>query len=253
MELKGTVCVVTGGAGGIGRALAEAFLAEGATTVVIADLDAGRTASVAAEIGAVGVGCDVTDEAQVRSLVEQVEDGHGPIDLFCSNAGASVDGGIGVGDDGWQLLWDLHVMAHVYAARAVVPAMEARGTGYLLQTVSAAGMLASLSSLPYTATKHASLALAEWLAITLRDKGIRVSAICPLVVDTPLSPRFALDAGAGKTIEPGEVAATTVAGIRDERFLILPHPEVAEYELRRASDRDRWLGGMARLWERTGG
>jgi NAD(P)-dependent dehydrogenase (short-subunit alcohol dehydrogenase family) len=251
MELRDTVCVVTGGAGGIGKALAEAFVAEGARTVVVADLDAERAVSSAAEIGAVGVACDVTDESAVRALVEEVEDRYGPIDLFCSNAGSSADGGIEVADESWQLLWELHVMAHLYAARAVVPSMESRGRGYLLQTVSAAGMLASLSSLPYTVSKHGSLALAEWLAITLRDSGIRVSAICPLVVDTPLSARFARDTVSGVTISAAEVAADAVAGIRAERFLILPHPDVATYEQRRAGDRDRWLAGMAKLWDRV--
>ena len=251
MELQDTVCVVTGGAGGIGKALAGAFVAEGARTVVVADVDAGRAAAAAAEIGAVAVACDVTDESAVRALVDEVEDRHGPIDLFCSNAGSSADGGIEVADESWQLLWELHVMAHVYAARAVVPSMQSRGRGYLLQTVSAAGMLASLSSLPYTVSKHGSLALAEWLAITLRDSGIRVSAICPLVVDTPLSERFARDTASGVTISAAEVAAAAVAGVRAERFLILPHPDVATYEQRRAGDRDRWLAGMAKLWDRV--
>ena len=252
MELEDKICVITGGASGIGKALAGAFVAEKAATVVIADVDGGRAAHVASEIGAVAMPCDMTDPAQVAALVDRVEDDHGPIDLFCSNAGFSIDGGLEVEDDGWQMLWDLHVMAHVYAARAVVPSMEARGGGYLLQTVSAAGMLASLSSMAYTATKHASLSVAEWLAITLLDKGIRVSALCPLVVDTPLSARFARDAFSGRTASPSEVASAAVDGIREETFLILPHDEVAEYERRRATDRDRWLAGMARAWQRAG-
>ena len=239
--------MVTGGAGGIGAALARRFVAEGAV-VIIADLDAERTAEAAASIGCIGLGCDVTDESSVNNLVEQVIAGHGKIDLFVSNAGASVDGGVEVSDEDWQQLWDLHVMAHVYAARAVLAPMVAAGGGYLLQTVSAAGLLASLTSLPYTVTKTASLALAEWLAIVYRKDNIRVSAVCPLVVDTPLAARFHLDTGPGIAMSPDEVAAAVVEGLREERFLILPHPEVTEFMERKASDRDRWLAGMSRLF-----
>jgi NAD(P)-dependent dehydrogenase (short-subunit alcohol dehydrogenase family) len=248
MDVTDSICVVTGGASGIGAALAARFVAEGAKSVVIADLRAGPTAATAADIGAVGIQCDVTDEGQVAALVERVEDQHGPIDLFCSNAGFSIDGGLEVPDDGWALLWDLHVMAHVYAARAVLPSMRAAGGGYLLQTVSAAGLLASLTSLPYTVTKHASLAFAEWLAITERENGIRVSALCPLVVDTPLTERFELDRSSGDLATVQQVADAVMAGIRDESFLILPHPEVSAYVERKAMDEDRWLAGMSRLW-----
>ena len=249
MDLADRVCVVTGGAGGIGAALARRFMAEGAAAVVITDLEEERTAEAAEEIGCVGLPCDITDEAAVKELVGRVLSDHGRIDLFASNAGASVDGGVDVPDGAWQGLWDLHVMAHVYAARAVIQPMIAAGGGYLLQTVSAAGLLASLTSLPYTVTKTASLALAEWLAITYRRANIRVSAVCPLVVDTPLAARFHLDAGPGPSMSPDEVAGIVVAGVRAERFLILPHPEVADFMDRKTSDRDRWLAGMARLFE----
>ena len=252
MDLADRVCVVTGGAGGIGAALARRFVVEGAAAVVVTDLDEERTAAVAEQSGCVGIRCDVTDEGSVRSLVEQVVADHGRIDLFASNAGASVDGGIDVADGDWQKLWDLHVMAHVYAARAVIGPMTGAGGGYLLQTVSAAGLLASLTSLPYTVTKTASLALAEWIAITDRRANIRVSAVCPLVVDTPLAARFRLDTGPGPAMSPDELDGVVVEGIRKERFLILPHPEVAEYVDRKASDRDRWLAGMSRLFERAG-
>lgn len=252
MELAQTNCIITGGASGIGAALAQRFVAEGARTVVIADLGAERTAEAASRLGAIGVECDVTAESSVRALVERTEAEHGPIDLFVSNAGFSIDGGLEVPDAGWHQLWELHVMAHVYAARAVIPGMIANGGGYLLQTVSAAGLLASLSSLPYTVTKHASLALAEWLAITHRGENIRVSAVCPLVVETPLTERFSLDAS-GEPASPAQVADAVVDGLADERFLILPHPEVAEYVRRKADDEDRWLGGMSRLWERSTG
>ena len=249
MDMADRVCVVTGGAGGIGAALARRFVAEGAGTVVITDLVEDRTARAAAEIGCIGIPCDVTDEEAVARLVRRVLADHGRIDLFASNAGASVDGGVDVQDGDWQMLWDLHVMAHVYAARAVLRPMIAAGGGYLLQTVSAAGLLASLTSLPYSVTKTASLALAEWLAITYRQANIRVSAVCPLVVDTPLAARFHLDGGAGPAMSPDEVARAVVEGVRDERFLILPHPEVADFMDRKASDRDRWLAGMSRLFE----
>jgi len=243
--------VVTGGASGIGAGLARRFVAEGAATVVIADIDGARVTHAASELGVVGVSCDVTDEPSVQQLVDQVLEEYGPIHLFASNAGFSIDGGLEVADDGWQLLWELHVMAHAYAARAVIPSMRAAGGGYLLQTVSAAGLLASLTSLPYTVTKTASLALAEWLAITHKSDNIRVSAVCPLVVETPLTERFALDAGPGRAMTPDELAEIVIEGIRDERFLILPHPEVADYVERKMSDRDRWLNGMARLWDRV--
>ena len=251
MDLADRVCVVTGGAGGIGAALARRFVAEGAAAVVITDLDQELTAAVAEETGCIGIPCDVTDEASVRTLVARVIADHGPIDLFASNAGASVDGGVEVADGDWQKLWDLHVMAHVYAARAVIGAMTAAGGGYLLQTVSAAGLLSSLTSLPYTVTKTASLAFAEWISIVYRRANIRVSAICPLVVDTPLAARFRLDTGPGPAMSPEEVAGVVVEGVHEERFLILPHPEVAEYLDRKASDRGRWLAGMSRLYERA--
>ena len=251
MELADRVCVVTGGAGGIGAALARRFVAEGAAAVVIADLDPGLTAAVAEDIGCIGIPCDVTDEGSVRALVARIIADHGPIDLFASNAGTSVDGGVDVADDDWQKLWDLHVMAHVYAARAVIGPMAEAGGGYLLQTVSAAGLLASMTSLPYTVTKTASLAFAEWIAIVNRPANVRVSAVCPLVVDTPLATRFRLDTGPGPAMSAAEVAGAVVEGIREESFLILPHPEVAEYVDRKASDRDRWLAGMSRLYERV--
>ena len=250
MELTGRVCVITGGAGGIGRAYARRFIAEGAT-VVISDVDNRSTLEAAREVGCKGIPCDVTDEPSVGALVARVIDECGRIDLFASNAGTSVDGGLDVKNGHWQELWDLHVMAHVYAARAVLEPMVAAGGGYLLQTISAAGLLASLSSLPYTVTKSASLAVAEWLAIVYRDSNIRVSAVCPLVVDTPLAARFRLDAGPGQAMSPDDVAGAVVEGVREERFLILPHPAVEDYLARKSSDRDRWLSGMSRLYHRV--
>ncbi len=251
MELTDRVCVITGGAGGIGSALAGRFMDEGAATVVISDLDEQRTLSVAEELGCIGIACDVTDEGSVQALVNRVLAEHGRVDLFVSNAGASVDGGVDTPNEDWQALWELHVMAHVYAARAVIQPMIAAGGGYLLQTISAAGLLTSLSSLPYSVTKTASLALAEWLAIVYRESNVRVSALCPLVVQTPLAARFPLDAGSGPAISPDEVARVVVDGIKEESFLILPHPEVETYLERKHGDRDRWLSGMSRLYRQV--
>lgn len=251
MELVDQVCVITGGGGGIGTALAGRFMAEGAAAVVICDMDEERTLAAAEAVGCEGIACDVTDEDSVRALAARVLADHGRIGLFVSNAGASVDGGVDTPDADWNNLWDLHVMAHVYAARAVLGPMIDAGGGYLLQTVSAAGLLASLSSLPYTVTKTASLALAEWLAIRYRDSNIRVSAVCPLVVDTPLAARFRLDTGSEPAMSPDEVAGAVVEGIREERFLILPHPQVEVYLERKVGDRDRWLSGMSRLYRQV--
>jgi NAD(P)-dependent dehydrogenase (short-subunit alcohol dehydrogenase family) len=250
MTVKDNVVVVTGGAEGIGRALCRRFAAEGARAVVVADVNAEGAAAVAGEIGGWSVPTDVSREADMVRLVQLVTERHGHIDLFCSNAGIIIEGGVETPDDDWQAIWSVNVLAHLYAARAVLPGMLARGSGYLLQTVSAAGLLSQIGSAPYAVTKHAALALAEWLAITHGDQGIRVSVLCPQGVRTNmlLRPRpggesFLL-AGA---VEPEQVAEAAVQGLADERFLILPHPEVAEYFRRKASDYDRWLRGMRRL------
>ncbi|MEM7095369.1 MAG: SDR family oxidoreductase [Actinomycetota bacterium] len=252
MELTDRVAVITGGTGGIGQALARAFLAEGARTVVISDLDAELVESVAAEIGCVGIAGDVTDEAQVAELVETVLDAHGPIDLFCSNAGAIRDGVLtDAENDLWQWQWELHVMSHLYAARAVLPSMIARGEGYLLNTASAAGLLAAIGSGPYTVSKAAAVKLAEFLSITHGDDGIRVSVLCPQGVNTAMAPRSLGDGQTDGIIEADELAAVCVEAIRDERFHVLPHPEVGDYIKRKADDPDRWLGGMRRLRRRA--
>ncbi|MGE0624442.1 MAG: SDR family oxidoreductase [Pseudomonadales bacterium] len=248
MELAGKVAVITGGSGGIGRAMAKAFLAEGANAVVLADLDAAAVTSAARDIGCEGMACDVTDEAQIQTLVRQTIDRHGRIDLFCSNAGA---GGAGVLTDAanevWQKQWELHVMSHLYAARAVLPDMIARGDGYLLNTASAAGLLAAIGSGPYTVTKAAAVKLAEFLAITHGDDGIKVSVLCPQGVNTAMAPRSLGDGQTDGIIEPEDLARTVVETLREERFYVLPHPEVAEYVRRKGDDVDRWLHGMRRL------
>jgi NAD(P)-dependent dehydrogenase (short-subunit alcohol dehydrogenase family) len=237
--LTNKVVVVTGGANGIGRALCHRFTAEGARAVVVADI-AGDPATT----------IDVTNESQLQALVGRAETQYGGIDLFCSNAGILIEGGVEVSDTDWERIWSVNVKAHLYAARAVLPGMIARGGGYLLQTVSAAGLLSQIGSAPYAVTKHASLALAEWLAITHYDQGIRVSALCPQGVRTDML--GAPDSGIGaKLLEtaltPEQVADAVIDGLADERFLILPHPEVAEYFRRKAADYDRWLRGMRRL------
>jgi len=252
MELNDRVAVITGGTGGIGQAMAKAFLAEGARTVVLADLDADRVAEVAAEIGCEGQACDVTDEAQVAALVESTLDAHGPIDLFCSNAGSIAEGVLtDAPNEMWQSQWELHVMSHLYAARAVLPSMLARGEGYLLNTASAAGLLAAIGSGPYTVTKAAAVKMAEFLSITHGDEGIRVSVLCPQGVNTAMAPRSLGDGATDGIIEADELAAVVLDALREERFHVLPHPEVGEYIKRKADDPDRWLGGMRRLRART--
>jgi NAD(P)-dependent dehydrogenase (short-subunit alcohol dehydrogenase family) len=250
MQLKDKVVVVTGGASGIGRALCKRFAAEGAKAVVVADLKAAAAAEVAQEINGMAVEANLAQEADVLRLVKQVTDKYGCIDLFCSNAGIGVAGGVEAPDADWQRSWEVNVMAHVYAARAVLPEMLKRGSGYLLQTVSAAGLLTQLGSAPYAVTKHAALGFAEWLSVTHGDQGIRVSVLCPQGVRTEmlLQAQFGGAAFLLETaLEPEQVADAVVKGLAEERFLILPHPEVAEYFRRKAADYERWLRGMRRL------
>ena len=254
MELADKVVVVTGGASGIGRALAQRFAAEGARGVVVSDRDGEGAEAVAAGIGderAFAVTTDVSVEADVQELVRRTEDRYGPIDLFCSNAGIATGGGVEASNEAWQQIWDINVMAHVYAARAVLPGMLARGEGYLLHTASAAGLLSQIGSAPYAVTKHAAVAFAEWLSITHGDEGINVSCLCPQGVRTNMLGNGGALLGP-TAIEPEQVADAVVEGLRDETFLILPHPEVREYFRRKGDDYDRWLGGMRRLQARVG-
>ena len=247
MRLDSKVAVVTGGAHGIGRALCLRFAAEGAQGVVVADKDGTAAKGVAAQIGGLAVTTDVAREADIVRLVEQATKHFGPIDLFCSNAGIMVEGGVETSDDEWDRIFDINFKAHLYAARAVVPAMLERGGGYLLQVVSAAGLLTQIGSAPYSVTKHAALSLAEWLAVTYGDQGVTVSCVCPQGVRTRLldesDSRFLKESA----LDPEDVADAVIAGLADERFLILPHPEVAEYFRRKAADYDRWIRGIRRL------
>lgn len=249
MNLKDKVAVVTGGASGIGRALCVRFKAEGAKGVVVADVQAAAAAQVASEIGGISIETDVARESDIQRLVKQVIEKFGAIDLFCSNAGIG-EGGVDASDSDWRRSWEINVMAHVYAARAVLPAMLRRGEGYLLQTVSAAGLLAQVGAAPYSVTKHAAQAFAEWLSITYGDRGIRVSALCPQGVRTPMLDAAGSGPGAfllQDAVTPEFVADCVVKALAGESFLILPHPEVARYYLNRATDTGRWLQGMRRL------
>jgi NAD(P)-dependent dehydrogenase (short-subunit alcohol dehydrogenase family) len=252
VQLVDSVVVVTGGANGIGRALAERFATEGARAVVVADLDGAGAAAVAAGLSspiALGVALNVTDEAGIRALAERVESEIGPIDLWVSNAGVGNAGGLGT-DEEWDLAFGVHVLAHVYAARHVLPQMVARGRGHFLITASAAGLLTEMDTAAYTVTKHGSVALAEWLAIQHGDSGVGFSCLCPQGVRTAMTANFQVDSAtlaAGGFLDPSDVADAVVTALGDGRFLILPHPEVADYERRRAGDRDRWLAGMRRV------
>jgi len=252
MELKDKVVVITGGSGGIGKAMAEAFLQEGAAGIMLADLDADAVAQAAAEIGCDGMACDVTDEAQVAALVDATQEKYGRVDVFCSNAGAGGNGLLtDAANEVWQQQWELHVMSHLYAARAVLPGMIERGSGYLLNTASAAGLLAALGSGPYTVTKAAAVKFAEFLAITHGDDGIAVSVLCPQGVNTAMAPRSLGDGQTDGIIEASALAQTVVETMREERFHVLPHPEVEEYVRRKGDNVDRWLLGMQRLRKRT--
>lgn len=258
MRLEGKVALVTGGAGGIGRALCERFLAEGAGGVAVVDLRVEDAEAVARDLGpsALGLGADVAREADVVAAVTATEERFGPIDLMVSNAGIGTAAGIEAPNEAWQHIWDVNLMAHVYAARAVIPSMLARGEGYLLNTASAAGLLTNIGDAAYSVTKHAAVGFAEWLAVTYGDDGIKVSCLCPQGVNTNMVREAAASSAGGVVlaqglIEPEAVADAVIAGLADERFLILPHPEVHEYVQRKAADPDRWIGGMRKLQRRV--
>lgn len=258
MELTDKVALVTGGAHGIGKALCERFVAEGARGVAVVDRDATAALEVANTLGeaSIGLAADVARETDVVAAVAAAEARFGPIDLMVSNAGIGTMAGIEASDEAWQQIWGVNVMAHVYAARAVLPGMIARGGGYLLHTASAAGLLTNIGDAPYSVTKHAVVALAEWLAITYGDDGIKVSCLCPQGVNTDML-RSASGATAGSVvlmqsvIEPEAVADAVIAGLAAERFLILPHPEVQDYVRHKADDPDRWIGAMRKLQRRV--
>ncbi len=260
MELEGKIAVVTGGASGIGQNLAERFHTEGAAHVVVVDRDEDGAKAVAGSVGGTGVGCDVTDEAAIADIVATTEKDIGPIGLFVSNAGYVTLGGLEAPVDDLNRMFEVHVLAHLYAARAVIPHMVDRGEGYLLNTASAAGLLSQFGSLHYTITKHAAVALAEWVAITHGHQGIKVSVLCPQAVHTNIGPNSpdadrmvgtgADVAGADGTLTPDAVSDTVIEALREERFHVLPHEDVAEYVKRKGADVDRWIGGMQR-WQNS--
>ena len=252
MDVAGKVVVVTGGASGIGRALAERFADDGAKGVVVADLDQEGATDVATDLGnAIAISCDVADPAHADVLIGAAEQAFGPVDLFCANAGVAVGEDLATPAD-WDLAFNVNVRAHIAAAERLVPGWLERGSGYFLTTASAAGIVSQIGSAPYAVTKHAAVAFAEWLSITYGERGVGVSCLCPMGVNTPLlmdgdSLATRIVTAAAPVLEPEEVADAVVDGLRDERFLILPHPEVGEYFQRKAADYDRWLAGMRRL------
>ena len=253
MEVSEKVAVITGGASGIGEAMARRFADEGAGAVIILDLDAEGVERVAEEIGGTGIRLDVADDAATKRTIETIEASFGRIDILCMNAGIAVGGSVDEPNEVWQQTWDVNVMAHVYATRYALPGMLERGSGYLVHTASAAGLLTNIGAAPYSVTKHAVVALAEWLSVTYGDRGVRVSALCPQFVETPMLDTFSEGSDEMHTwvheiaVSPETVAECVVNGIRNEEFLILPHPDVATYFKRKGDDYDRWLSGMRTL------
>jgi len=253
MELKDKIIVVTGAASGIGRALCLRFAQEGAKHIACVDRDLAGAEETAKMMGGKAYKVDVSVKDQITGMIDDVEANAGPIDLFCSNAGISVSGGVEVEDDAWQKIWEINVMSHVWAARHLVPLMAARGGGYLLNTASAAGLLNQIGSAPYGVTKHAAVGLAEWLALTYGDQGIKVSVLCPQAVRTEMT-RGHEDhvAAINGMMEPEPVAEACVQTIRNETFLVLPHPEVVQYMRNKTDNYDKWIGGMRKLNRRFG-
>jgi len=263
MEISGKTTIVTGAGSGIGEAIAEAFVAKGAKAVVVADLNGRNANQVADRLGpsASAATVDVGDEAAIAKLVADTEAAHGPIDIFVSNAGYIVRGGLELPNDEWTQMMDVHVWAHLYAARAVVPSMIERGEGYLLNTASAAGLLTQIDSGPYAVSKHAAVAFAEWLSINYGDRGLKVSVLVPQAVRTniigdgfkPGADAEGRQAAQDGILEPEQAASACIEAIQDERFLVLTHSEVATYFQRKANDYDRWLNGMRRFRRRLFG
>lgn len=248
MELKDKIVVVTGAASGIGREMCVGFAAEGAAHVVAVDRDIAGAQSIAAQVGGTAHQVDVSKEDQITAMIDDVEAGIGPIDLFCSNAGILAAGGMEVPNEEWQRIWEINVMSHVWAARKLVPLMTARGGGYLLNTSSAAGLLNQVGSAPYGVTKHAAVAVAEWLAMTHGDDGIKVSVLCPQAVRTEMTRGHeehvaALDG----MLEPADAVRACIETIRNETFLVLPHESVLGYMQAKAMNYDKWIGGMRKL------
>jgi NAD(P)-dependent dehydrogenase (short-subunit alcohol dehydrogenase family) len=263
MDIEGKVVVVTGAGAGIGAALAEIAVERKARSIIVADIDGDNASKVAQRIGGQSYQLDVSDEDEIRRMVDSIEDEHGPIDLFCSNAGFVTSAGLEDPNDRIQKMWEVHVMAHIYAARAVIPQMIANGGGYLLNTASAAGLLTQIGSLAYSITKSASVSLAEWISITHFHQGIRVSVLCPQAVRTDIltnspdnkegeSPEWEEGgvASSDGIVEPQNVAEICMEAIKEERFLVLPHAQVKGYTEFKAQNPEKWLSGMRNFQNR---
>jgi NAD(P)-dependent dehydrogenase (short-subunit alcohol dehydrogenase family) len=253
MDLKGKVAVITGAASGIGRAAAVRFAKEGVAGLVLADLNMAALKPVAEEVKGLAVACDVSREPDIQGLVRQAEERHGRIDVYFSNAGIIRRGGLEAGDADWERNWRIHVMAHVWAARAVVEKMVARGGGYFLVTASAAGLLNIVESATYGVTKHGAVAFAEWLAIAYGRRGLRVSCLCPQAVMTGMYKGGGGSAGVDGALSAEAVAADIVKVMAEERFLVLPHPTVLDYMRNKTADYDRWIGGMQKIYAKHQG
>jgi len=257
VEVRDKIIVVTGAASGIGKALAARFRTEGARQIVAVDLNEAGAKATANELGCLAQRADVGREEDVAAVIERTEAEVGPIDLFCSNAGIGTGMDLQSPIEEWQASWDVNVMAHVYAARHLVPRMVERGGGYFLNTASAAGLLNQIGGAAYGVTKHAAVGFGEWLAITHGHEGIGVSMLCPQAVRTAMTTGEDRPSTAAASVdgmmEPEVLADFVIEGLREERFLILPHPEVLEYMRRKTADYDRWIGGMNRLRQRLGG
>lgn len=252
MNVAGKIIIVTGAASGIGRGLCQRFAKEGAKAIIAADVNEPGAKAVADEIKSEAFACDVRKESDIINLAKFTEDKYGRIDLFCSNAGIIAIGGYEVDNEAWQRIWEINVLAHVFAARAVVPGMIKRGGGAFMITASAAGLLSQIGSLPYSVTKHAAVGLAENLSITYGDQGIQVFALCPQAVETEMTRQHEGGgvAGVDGLMKPEQLADAVMEAFAADQFLILPHPEVKTYMQRKAADYSRWLQGMRRLQER---
>ncbi|MCH2185586.1 SDR family oxidoreductase [Myxococcota bacterium] len=255
MKVQNQIIVVTGAASGIGRALVRRFAAEGTRAVVAVDLNGEGAEATAAEVGGLGLKADVSVESDIVEIIEVTESRVGPIDLFCSNAGIGMGMDLESPNVEWQMSWDVNVMSHVYAARHLVPRMISRSGGYFMNTSSAAGLLNQIGGAAYGVSKHAAVGFGEWLALTHQHQGIRVSMLCPQAVRTPMvGDTVAAAAAAGDGLmEPERLTDFVIEGLAEERFLILPHPEVLDYMRRKTADYDRWVGGMNRLHQRLSG
>ncbi|MEZ5573207.1 MAG: SDR family oxidoreductase [Halioglobus sp.] len=257
MHLKGKVVVVTGAGSGIGKALVKRFVAEGARAVVAVDINADTVHNTAAELGCIAMHADVTKEEDILRVINETESSVGDIDLFCSNAGVAVGASEQSPDAQWQFIWEVNVMAHVYAARHLVPRMIQRGGGYLLNTASAAGLLNQIGGAAYGTTKHAAVGFAEWLALTYAHQGIKVSLLCPQAVRTAMTAdpndQSTKAASGDGMMEPDLLADIVVEHLQREAFLILTHDEVKGYMQRKTSDYDRWIAGMNRLQQKLSG